>query len=45
MGRADEIIVACIKFSRSQWPRGISHELSLPAQQHWDRGFESHLRH
>jgi hypothetical protein len=31
-------------YGRSQWPRGLRHELSSPAQ-HWNRGFESHLRH
>jgi hypothetical protein len=32
------------QFYRSQWPRGLRHELSSPLK-HWDRGFESHLRH
>jgi hypothetical protein len=30
--------------SRSQWPRGLRHELSSLARR-WDRGFESHSRY
>jgi hypothetical protein len=33
-----------LKKSRSQWPRSLRHELFRPLE-HWDRGFESHLRH
>jgi hypothetical protein len=29
------------KYSRSQWPRGLRHEMSWPLER-WDRGFESH---
>jgi hypothetical protein len=32
-----------VRNGRSQWPRHIRHELSLPAQT-WDSGFESYLR-
>jgi hypothetical protein len=30
---------------RSQWPRSLRHELSLPSLESWDRGFESHSSH
>jgi hypothetical protein len=30
---------------RSQWPRGLRHEVSFRPLERWDRGFESHSRY
>jgi hypothetical protein len=34
-----------VESCRSQWPRGLKSMNRLRPLEHWDRGFESHLRH